>query len=92
MTQIFLVFSKDTCPLCTQAKDLIRLRGDQCVEASLSNTKSLDAFKETYPELKKVPQIFKLSRGFGSLDTELLHIGGFTDLQEYFRKQDDDDQ
>lgn len=68
-----IVWSKENCGLCVQAKNMLTLRGIQFEERIIDNgrwTKE-DLLREV-PDARSVPQIF--------LDEE--YIGGFTELKE----------
>lgn len=66
-----IVWSKDMCPYCEQAKMLLRSRGIEFEERNINRDYSREQLLEAVPGARTVPQIF--------LDGEL--VGGFTDLK-----------
>jgi glutaredoxin 3 len=72
-----VIWSKDTCPFCDQAKALLAQRGiafeERCIGAGYTREQLLEAV----PTARTVPQIF--------LNNE--HIGGFTELKKHFQGQ-----
>lgn len=67
-----IVWSKDMCPYCEQAKMLLRSRGIEFEERNINRDYSREQLLEAVPGARTVPQIF--------LDGEL--VGGFTELRE----------
>ena len=70
-----IVWSKDTCPFCDQAKALLKQKGIEFEEKKIGHGYTREQLLEAVPNARTVPQIF--------LDDEL--IGGFTDLRKYFK-------
>lgn len=70
-----IVWSKDSCPFCVQAKALLEARGIEYEERNVSKDWTREQLLEAVPNARTLPQIF--------LDEE--HIGGFTDLRSYLR-------
>ena len=66
-----IVWSKDMCPYCEQAKMLLRSRGIEIEERNINRGYSREQLLEAVPGARTVPQIF--------LDGEL--VGGFTELK-----------
>mgnify|MGYP003337195896 CR=1 FL=1 len=66
-----IVWSKDMCPYCEQAKMLLRSRGIEFEERNINRGYSREQLLEAVPGARTVPQIF--------LDGEL--VGGFTDVK-----------
>lgn len=71
---MYIMVSKENCPYCDKAKQLITsTKGGSVVHYSLEESRwILDLFKKA--GLKTVPQIWT----FGGE-----HIGGYTELKEY---------
>lgn len=67
-----IVWSKDMCPYCEQAKLLLRSRGIEYEERNVSRDWTREQLLQAVPTARTVPQIF--------LDDEL--IGGFTELKQ----------
>lgn len=67
-----IVWSKDMCPYCEQAKMLLRTRGIEFEERNINRGWTREQLLEAVPNARTVPQIF--------LDQEL--IGGFTELKQ----------
>ena len=71
-----IVWSKNQCPYCDQAKSLLKLKGIEYEERNVQTTWTKEQLLEAVPNARTVPQIF--------LDDKL--IGGFTELKQYFEK------
>jgi glutaredoxin 3 len=70
-----VVWSKNSCPFCVQAKALLELRGIEYEERNVSTNWTREQLLEAVPNARTLPQIF--------LDDQ--HIGGFTDLRAHLR-------
>jgi glutaredoxin 3 len=71
-----IVWSKENCPYCVQAKRLLTLRGVEFEERNISGGSwSKDQLLEMVPMARTVPQIF--------IGGE--HIGGFDALVDYYK-------
>ena len=67
-----IVWSKDSCPFCVQAKALLESRGIEYEERNVSQDWTREQLLEAVPNARTLPQIF--------LDEEL--VGGFTELRK----------
>jgi glutaredoxin-related protein len=67
-----IVWSKDQCPFCDQAKSLLTSRGIQYEERNVSRDWTKEQLLEAVPNARAVPQIF--------LNGE--YVGGFTELRK----------
>ena len=67
-----IVWSKDFCPFCVQAKTLLESRGIEYEERNVSLDWTREQLLEAVPNARTLPQIF--------LDQEL--VGGFTELRK----------
>ena len=68
-----LVWSKDNCPQCVQAKSLLKLKGIDIEERVIGQGPwTKDDLLRSVPSARSVPQIF--------LEDE--YIGGFTELKQ----------
>ena len=67
-----IVWSKDQCPYCDQAKNLLKMKGIEFEERNVSHNWTREHLLEAVPNARTVPQIF--------LDEEL--VGGFTELRQ----------
>jgi glutaredoxin 3 len=72
-----IVWSKETCPYCDQAKALLTQRGIAYEERRIGEDYTREQLLEAVPTARTVPQIF--------LDNK--HIGGFTELKKHFQGQ-----
>jgi glutaredoxin 3 len=72
-----VIWSKDTCPFCDQAKALLAQRGIAFEERQIGSGYTREQLLEAVPTARTVPQIF--------LNNE--HIGGFTELKKHFQGQ-----
>jgi glutaredoxin len=70
-----VVWSKNSCPFCVQAKALLEARGIEFEERNVSTNWTREQLLEAVPDARTLPQIF--------LDGQ--HIGGFTDLRAHLR-------
>lgn len=69
-----IVWSKDNCPYCVQAKTLLTQKGIEFEERKIGEGWTKEQLLEAVPDARTVPQIF--------LDDEL--VGGFTELRAKF--------
>ncbi len=67
-----IVWSKDQCPYCDQAKALLASRNIEFEERNVSQDWTREQLLEAVPTARTVPQIF--------LDEEL--VGGFNELRQ----------
>jgi glutaredoxin len=67
-----IVWSKDQCPYCDQAKALLKSRNIEFEERNVSHNWTREQLLEAVPNARSVPQIF--------LDEEL--VGGFNELKQ----------
>jgi len=72
-----IVWSKDTCPFCDQAKALLTQRGIAYEERQIGAGYTREQLLEAVPTARTVPQIFLNNQ----------HIGGFTELKKHFQGQ-----
>jgi glutaredoxin len=68
-----IVWSKDQCPYCDQAKALLKSRNIEFEERNVSHDWTREQLLEAVPNARTVPQIF--------LDEEL--VGGFNELRKH---------
>ena len=67
-----IVWSKDQCPYCDQAKALLKSRNIEFEERNVSQDWTREQLLEAVPTARTLPQIF--------LDEDL--VGGFTELRK----------
>jgi glutaredoxin len=70
-----VVWSKDACPFCVQAKALLESKGIEFEERNVSQDWTKEQLLEAVPDARTLPQIF--------LDEQ--HIGGFTELRKHLQ-------
>ena len=70
-----IVWSRDQCAYCEQAKNLLKSQNIQYEERNISHGYTREQLLEAVPGARTVPQIF--------LEDRL--IGGYTELREYLR-------
>jgi glutaredoxin 3 len=70
-----IVWSKNACPFCDQAKNLLKSRGIEFEERNVSKDWTKEQLLEAVPNARTLPQIF--------LDEA--HIGGFTELRKHLQ-------
>jgi len=71
-----IVWSKYNCQNCDQAKALLEQQGIEFEERKIGDSWSKEDLLEVVPNARSVPQIF--------INGKL--IGGFLDLQKYFKE------
>ncbi len=71
-----IVWSKNQCPYCEQAKALLKIKGIAFEERNIQTDFTKEQLLEAVPTARTVPQII--------MDDKL--IGGFTQLQEYLKE------
>jgi glutaredoxin 3 len=67
-----IVWSKDNCPFCDQAKNLLKMKGIEFEEKKIGHGFTKEDLLEAVPTARTVPQIF--------LGEEL--VGGFNELKQ----------
>jgi glutaredoxin 3 len=67
-----IVWSKDQCTYCVQAKALLEARGIEYEERNIMQDWTREQLLEAVPTARTLPQIF--------LDNE--YVGGFTELRQ----------
>lgn len=67
-----IVWSKNQCPYCDQAKNLLKLKGIEYEERNINNGWDREDLLAAVPGARTVPQIF--------LGEE--YVGGFTELKK----------
>ena len=70
-----VVWSKDSCPFCVQAKGLLKQKGIEFEERNVSKDRTKEQLLEAVPTARTLPQIF--------LDDKL--VGGFTELRKHLQ-------
>lgn len=70
-----VVWSKNACPFCDQAKNLLKLKGIEFEERNINQDWTKEQLLEAVPDARTVPQIF--------LDGKL--VGGFTELRKHLQ-------
>ena len=74
-----IVWSKDNCPYCEQAKALLKMKGfsdDQIEVRKVGREYTKEQLLESVPSARTVPQIF----------IDDVYIGDFTQLKSHFQK------
>ena len=69
-----VILTKENCPWCDKAKDLMREKGLEFVEMDVYQHPSLRTFLG-YLGLKTVPQIFTKDERIGGYDDLIQHLG-----------------
>lgn len=70
-----IVWSKENCPYCVQAKALLESRGIEFEERNVNKDWTREQLLEAVPNARTLPQIF--------LDDKL--VGGFTELRRHLQ-------
>ena len=71
-----IVWSKNACPYCVQAKSLLEMKGIEYEERNVQEAWTKEQLLEAVPTARTLPQIF--------LDDN--YIGGFTELKQHLEK------
>jgi glutaredoxin len=70
-----IVWSKENCPYCQQAKALLESKGIEFEERNVSTDWTREQLLAAVPNARTLPQIF--------LDDKL--VGGFTELRKHLK-------
>ena len=70
-----IVWSKDQCSFCVQAKNLLNSKNIEFEERNINHNYTREQLLEAVPNARTVPQIF--------IDDKL--IGGFTELRQHLQ-------
>jgi glutaredoxin 3 len=70
-----IVWSKNNCPFCVQAKALLKMKGIEYEERNVQENWTKEQLLEAVPTARTLPQIF--------LDDN--YIGGFTELRKHLQ-------
>ncbi len=73
-----VVWSKDDCPHCTQAKSMLESKRIKFIEKKIGRDVTREELLEAVPNARTVPQIFLYGK----------HIGGLQQLKKYFEEHD----
>ena len=71
-----IVWSKDNCTFCDQAKALLEQRNIAYEERKIGSGYTREDLLEAVPTARTVPQIFVNNN----------HVGGFTELRQYIEQ------
>jgi glutaredoxin len=71
-----IVWSKNSCPFCVQAKSLLTQKGIEFEERNIETDWSKEQLLEAVPTARTLPQIF--------LDDQL--VGGFNELRNHLQE------
>ena len=70
-----VVWSKDSCPFCIQAKALLKQKNIAVEERNINKDWTREQLLEAVPDARTLPQIF--------IDDKL--VGGFTELRKHLQ-------
>lgn len=71
---MYTLYTKENCPYCVMAKDLLDMIGEEFVTFDVTKDGNMDKVNAILGyNIKTVPQIFHDGK----------HVGGYTDLQKY---------
>jgi glutaredoxin 3 len=70
-----IVWSKNACPFCDQAKNLLKSKGIEFEERNVSKDWTKEQLLEAVPTARTLPQIFLNNN----------YIGGFTELRKHLQ-------
>jgi glutaredoxin 3 len=70
-----IVWSKNACPFCVQAKALLESKGIEYEERNVQNGWTKEQLLEAVPTARTLPQIFLNDN----------YVGGFTELRKHLQ-------
>lgn len=70
-----IIYSKDECTYCDQARELLRSQGKEYIEYKLDKDFTRPTLKEVFPNAKTFPVI----------TINGIYIGGFSELNELLK-------
>lgn len=73
---MFTVYTKDNCPFCVKAKNLLTNKKLPFTVIEIGKDIELEAVKTMFPSIRTVPIITK------TVDGHMILIGGYTDLEK----------
>lgn len=73
-----LVYTKDNCPFCDQAKTLLRMKDQRFQEMKIGLDITREEFVDIFPDVRTVPFII--------INGE--QVGGYDRLVEYYNRPD----
>ena len=87
MDEVYVIYGKDNCPFCEQAKALLTIKGLTFDYLTLGKDYDREDLFALAPDAKTVPQIW-LVTGEDDTDETWTHIGGFQELKASFEKSE----
>jgi len=75
-----IVYTKDYCPYCDMAKRLLKEKGVTFTEININHASNPD---EVLAEIRQLTN----QKTFPQIVLDDKHIGGFTDLRDYYMTQ-----
>lgn len=79
MEEKYVVYSKDGCSFCQQAKNFLLIKSKNFDVKNLGNDYTLEEFREKFPQQKTFPMIVH-----ENTDSSV-EIGGYDKLREYLK-------
>jgi glutaredoxin len=73
-----VIYSKDNCPWCDRAKELMNSKGDQYDEIKIGRDITRDEFMEQFPNVRTVPYIIVNKEVTGGYDVLLSHYNSLS--------------
>jgi glutaredoxin len=68
-----VIYSKDNCPWCDRAKELMNAKGDTYNEIKIGRDVTREEFTEQFPNVRTVPYIIINEEVTGGYDVLLSH-------------------
>lgn len=84
---LYVIYGKDSCPFCDQAKTLLDIKGLKYDYLRLGHDYERDDLLAIAPEARSVPQIW-LVENTDQVKESWTHIGGFQELKATFEKSE----
>lgn len=87
--ETYIVYSKENCSYCQQAKNLLLMRGKTFEVKMLDVDYTLDEYKERFPEQRTFPMVVLKTKQpreqYGAVNVTFYNIGGFAELKEHLK-------
>lgn len=83
MEERYVVYSKENCSYCQQAKSLLLIKGKSFVIRQLNVDFTLEEFIAKFPEQKTFPMVVHEKNNVNTEEKFYIEIGGYDRLKEY---------
>ena len=73
-----VIYSKDNCPWCDRAKELMNSKGTEYREIKIGHDITRESFMEQFPNVRTVPYILISEEVTGGYDVLLSHFNSLS--------------